>query len=371
MIEKAALSGQETKQITIQSTIKAYSFTGKSEDFDPYEDCPDFEDPEDEFDYRFRNPYGCLRVGMTRKHLNEHFDIEKICRAYGEWVATDEWLQLSMSVNFFNETKRKENIFVPCVKRGNDAYQARVNKRISEMGDFEDWPLDIAGARNNMKTRVLFVTLTQDTKRFEGKHKYPAKLAWQLIGKEYNAWTASIRQKFGKFAEFRVWESSKEGFPHVHAILVFDEKKFDGFIHNNKMRIREKRHFAAPWHSHVDVQGVTNFKRGMSEILKYLTKDIGIKNRKEKNSKNKPKTAFLNSPKGRKTLALTWFFNKRAFAVSGFFRDLTTGLHNSNTVAYIPRFYQSDLWNGFVESIEYELIDIVPWKIVAAMGGVG
>lgn len=348
---------------SIQSSIKAYSLTVQREEEDYCPDDPEY--PDDEFDYRFRNNYGCLRVAQVRKHLSEHFNVEKICRAYGEWVDTDEWLRLAMKVRFFTGAVRTENVFVPCVKRGNDAYQARVNKRIAEMGDFKDWPLNAAGGRNNLQTYALFVTLTQDTKRFVDRWKHPAKQAWKTIGKEFNAWCSAIRQKFGSFAFFRVWEATEQNFPHVHAILVFDRKKFRGFMWNNKMRIREKAAFAAPWHSHVDVRGVVNFKREMSEVLKYLKKDIGL------NKKKKKKKAFLNSPKGRKTLALTWFFNKRSFAVSGFFSDLTTDLHNSNIVAQIPRFYQSDLHNEFVHSITYTLIEIVPWRIVQKLGGVG
>lgn len=346
----------------LQSSIKAYSLTPQREE-DLIPDPVDY--PEDEFDDRFRNKYGCLRVAQVRKHLSEHFNVEKICRCYGEWVDTDEWLRLSMAVRFFSGIVRTENVFVPCVKRGNDKYQARVNKRIAEMGDFKDWPLNVAGARNNLQTYVLFVTLTQDTKRFKGKWKHPAKKAWQTIGNEWNAWCSAITQKFGRFALFRVWEATEQNFPHVHAILVFEKKKFRGFMWNGKMRIREKEAFAVPWHSHVDVQGVVNFKRGMSEILKYLKKDIGLCRKK---TRVKKKKAFLNSPKGRKTLALTWFFNKRAFAVSGFFADLTTDLHNSNMVAEIPRFYQSDLWNGLIESITFTLIEIVPWEVVCREG---
>lgn len=360
----------------VQSSIKAYSLTVQS-DKSPFKPSPgdllpeEFDNPEEleEFGACFRNSYKCLRVARVRKYLWENFDIEKICRAYGEWVDTDEWLQLNHKVRFVDGTTRSELVFVPCVKRGNDGYQARVNKRISDMGDFEEWPFDIPGGRNNLQTRVLFVTLSQDAKRFEKVHKHPQQKAWEEIGKEFNGFCSNIRQRFGKFALFRVFESTDKGFPHVHAILVFEEKKFRGFMHKGmgkrfKMRIREKNLFEAAWHSHVDVRGVVRFKRGMAELLKYLKKDIGYKQRK--NGK-----AFLNSPKGRKTLALTWFFNKRAFAVSGFFRDLTTALHNSNMIAKIPRFFQSDLMNRKVASEEWSLVDIVPWKIVAELGGVG
>jgi len=322
-------------------------------------DVPDFNP--DYFDYRFRNDHGCLRVGLVRRHLNEEdFPLEKIVSAYKEWVAKDEWLQLLRTVSFADGSVRSEVIYAPCVKRGNPGYQKRINRKIAGMGDFSKKRLDAVGGRNNLKTRVLFITLTQDTKRFKGLWKYPAKRAWYCIGKEFNVWVNEIRRHFGKVAFFRVWEATEAGFPHVHLVMVFDKHEFQGFLHNGKLRIRGKKEFEKNWHSNVDVEGVVNFKRGMSEVLKYLKK--GVSNEKKKQQAGSDHKCFLDSKKGGLTLALNWFFNKQQFAVSGFFSDLITDLHNNNMWIRIPRFFQSDLQNLPVVSVEYALLGIVPFN---------
>lgn len=318
-----------------------------------------------EFHVGFRNEFGCLRVALVRKYLSspENFDIGRLCAAYGEWVDTDEWLHLKMNVKLSDGSLKSEDVFVPCLKRGNDQYQKFVNRRIAEMGDFSRFSFPVDGARNKaLQTRVLFVTLSQDVNRFGGRYKdsFAPAVAWKKIGPEFNKWCSAIRQKFGEFAMFRVWESTELGFPHVHVIMVFKKTFFSGFMHNGKLRVRGKKFFERCWHSFVDVQGVLNFKRGMAELLKYLKKDVGY---------GKERRAFLNSPKGLKTLALTWFFNKRSFAVSGFFRDLTMTMHNSNLIVRVPRFFQSDLCGLVVVRVWFELIEVLPAHIVAELGG--
>lgn len=326
-----------------RSTLKAFCFPlginnqrslgkegGKSSPCEMQYNCPSFFEPElpelpdarpAYFDNCFRNDFGCLRVGLVRRYLNEEgFDLKKITAAYKEWVATDEWLRLLRKVTFADGSVRSEIIYAHCIKRGNPGYQKRINKQIASMGDFSKKKLDAVGSRNSLKTKVLFVTLTQDTKRFERSHKWPAKQAWQCIGNDFNLWISGIRQRFGKVAYFRVWEATEAGFPHVHLIMVFEKKEFSGFMHQGKdkkwhLRIRGKKEFEKGWHSNIDVEGVVKFKRGMSELLKYLKKSVSQEKKKKQDNQHK---CFLDSKKGGLTLALNWFFNKQQYAVSGF-----------------------------------------------------
>jgi hypothetical protein len=216
----------------------------------------------------------------------------------------------------------------------------------------------------------LFVTLTYGTNRFGEHQVLPAKRAWKAIGKDFNKWASAVRQRYGKFAYFRVWESSAAAFPHVHLIMVFEKKIFSGFMHQGKysrkwlLRIKEKKFFEKCWHSNVDVEGVVNFKRGMSEILKYLKKSVSQQQKKNIPEEHK---CFLDSKKGELTLALNWFFNKQQYAVSGFFAkllekdDSITALPNSNIIVEIPRCFQQNLWNSDVVAVRYTLLDVVPF----------
>jgi hypothetical protein len=158
------------------------------------------------------------------------------------------------------------------------------------------------------------VTLTYDTKRcLYGE-------AWDNIGAEFNRFMSYVRRKFGKVSSCRVFESFENGYPHIHCILVFSEHSFSVFRDSKgQFRIREKDVIAQGWHSNVDVKGMSSIGGGLNYLKKYLLKGIDIENA---------------DSKGLKTLALCWAYRKRAFSVSGQFRqalsDLITNLHNSN-----------------------------------------
>jgi len=86
-----------------------------------------------------------------------------------------------------------------------------------------------------------------------------------------------------------------------------------------QFRIKEKDVVAAGWRSHTDVKALSSLGRGLSYLKKYLLKSIDKENKDSKTLK---------------TLALGWLFSKRAFSVSGKFRQMLTDLiktkHNSN-----------------------------------------
>jgi hypothetical protein len=169
--------------------------------------------------------------------------------------------------------------------------------------------------RNGIKkTRALFVTLTYDTKRCSFGD------AWKNIGVEFNRFMSYVRKKFGKVASCRVFEAYGNGHPHIHCILLFEEKDFEVFRDKKgQFRIKEKVVIEEGWHSHTDVKAMSSLGRGFAYLKKYLLKSIDAENK---------------DSKALKTLALGWLFKKRAFSVSGKFRQMLTDLiktkHNSN-----------------------------------------
>ncbi|GAG66417.1 unnamed protein product, partial [marine sediment metagenome] len=205
--------------------------------------------------------------------------------------------------------------------------------------------------------------LTYATGKYEG-WKSPQQQAWQNIGAEYNAWITAVRQRYGKVSVFRVWEATKNAYPHIHLVAVFHEHEFRAFMHKGKsgktvMRIHDRTLFQNSWHSNIDVQGIKSFKRGMSEILKYLKKSTAQEKKEQAGSEHK---CFLDSCKGELTLAMCWFFNKQQYAVSGTFSGLITELHNSNMMVDFRGMVQSDIWQSGVKSVKYELLGIVPYS---------
>ena len=72
----------------------------------------------------------------------------------------------------------------------------------------------------NATTHCLFLTLTYDTKLDD------RDTARQTIYIEYNRAVTRLRRKYGQISILRVWEASKKGYPHIHAILLFHDSKF-------------------------------------------------------------------------------------------------------------------------------------------------
>jgi len=221
-----------------------------------------------------------------------------------------------------NEATGK-NIGLKCSKRGNDVYRYRIKERFREIEfvasdcDYDNFNPNDA----NKTTNGLFFTLTYDTKRCTKSQ------AWKNVGIEYNRFVSHLKRKYGKFSVIRCFESFANGYPHVHAVALFESKRFDVFEHyptndimqGSTYRINEKRKFESSWHSNIDVLAINNMGKAIHYITKYLRK-----------------TNNEDSPKYATTQSLLWIHNKRSFSISGQFKKLLEAyrleskLHNSN-----------------------------------------
>jgi hypothetical protein len=247
--------------------------------------------------------------------------------------------------NYRNLLGEYEYVAVKCAKRGNDVYQRRVENRLFGIKSrtanvqFDYW--------RKPYTNMLFVTLTYDSKRCSFAD------AWVNLGTEFNLFNANLRKQYGKFSIFRTWESYESGYPHIHAIYLFQEHRFKVFPSYEKKkngktkliwRIEDKDGLARYWHSWVDVQAVQDLHGGIRYLEKYIMKCVEF---------NQEDT------KGLMTLAMCWVFRKKAFYVSGQFRkalsDLIASLCTSKT-----HFTQLNLLN--------EQINPNPWKVLGFIG---
>lgn len=215
-------------------------------------------------------------------------------------------------------------VWVKVSKRGNDVYASRVKRRLNWLSNTENaqfFDVSAFSTDKKVQTSALWVTLTWDTKRGSSFD------AWDReISQDFNRFMSALRQKYGRISVLRTWEAFDNGYPHVHACLLFQDAKFSVFPHLSTdeagkekltFRISEKDQVATYWHSHVDVQAVSSTKKLFNYMRKYQTKTL----------------LASDSPKGVETSALMWLFRKRGFSVSGDFRaqlsDLIALLHNS------------------------------------------
>ena len=185
----------------------------------------------------------------------------------------------------------KETFAVKCSKRGNDVYWWRVAKRLRFLNDLKNSVLFDPHSTDKV-SNVLFVTLTYDVKRSTVRD------AWDTIGEDFNNWIRNLRKKFGRISHLRCWEASKQGYPHIHVLMIFHDYEFKVTRINEKYRILEKEEFEKSYHSFVDVQALRELRAGVKYVTKYLKKT------KESTAQNL-------------TLAMCWLFRKRSFAVSG------------------------------------------------------
>ena len=278
---------------------------------------------------------------FLRDYIRFSYSVPEIEERYVEWVSEVKYMILTR----WNEKKWKNDVFaVKCAKRGNDVYRSRVSRRFAGLcSRAEDLVFFNPKDRGTKRTRALWVTLTNDTKRCSFKE------AWRNVGVEFNRFMAYVRKKFGNVSCCRVFESFENGYPHIHCILLFESTWFSVFRdRKGQFRVHSKKVIARGWHCNVDVKGMHSLAGGFSYLKKYLLKNIN---------------AEKADSKALKTLALCWAYRKRAFSVSGRFRqllsDLIEYLHNSNR-----RLNQVTLSGEIIQEEKFHVIGFVPADVV-------
>ncbi|GAI25402.1 unnamed protein product, partial [marine sediment metagenome] len=253
-----------------------------------------------------------------------------------------------------------ETIISKLPKRGNDIYRWKMKRRLGfleSLGDshfFDPKDRNLHGA----KTRMLFITLTWDPKTCDLETAWSGRKLEKVVGCpdndpynpsprkgtkpenvgdhyqshvkgcpcvscRYNRFTTALRMKFGRVKIFRNFEAFGEstadgevhadGYPHVHAVLLFEDHAFtvshrDRHNHFRILRA-DKDKIADLWQFHVDVEACYSVQGAMGYIKKYLQKTYG-----KPNVENVPR---ITSDKAELTISLLWLFRKQSFAVSG------------------------------------------------------
>lgn len=350
---------------------------------------PDFtpkvtlEREEREPSYRFLDPslleeltnsQGKPRLKVARNMLLNEGNLEDLgFRSLGEALDLGEelfsfWRDLAEYLLMRKEyigkrTDQEDQYFaVKCSKRGNDVYQRRIktrlgwlNQQISDQKFFEiqDFQVD-----KIIKTSLLWITLTYDPSRGD------LRFAWENVGKYFNRFITALRRRYGKISCLRVWEAYESGYPHIHAVMMFQDSEFTVFPHwsekENKLtfRIKEKPQISELWHSHMDIQAISSLKAVFTYLKKHQEKIILGLSGSIQDHGSDPTVGFdLENVKGLRTLFLCWIFRKRSFSLSGDFRekisDLINHLHNSNMENG-----QKDLFGAKVEEWKYVFLGV-------------
>ena len=287
------------------------------------------------------------------------YDPGDICSSYQRWVTEDRYMILAHErENWLSNPQEFEYVAVKCSKRGNDVYARRVESRFEGISHRSpDLMMDFD---KNPYASILDFTFTYDTKLCS----FPE--AWQNVGVEFNRCMANLRKQYGRISITRTWESFENGYPHIHAILIFQDHKFKVFPSYEGTADKPKRVWLVEskadmekyWHSFIKVKAVYSLRGGLKYLAKYISKCASYDSEDTK--------AVL-------TLAMCWVFRKKAFYVSGQFRkaltDLISAICSSKTkkiqLNLMGERLQPNVWRvlGFVS---VEIIDADPgqWAVL-------
>lgn len=243
---------------------------------------------------------------------------------------------------------------VKSAKRGNDVYSWRLKDRFEPFMDLPEVTFFNYKDRSSAhKTRALFVTLTL-------ARAVRLDQAWEGIGKEYNKWISKMRRRYGKIQAIRVWEAHKDGWPHIHAILIYESKEFNAFFYNGTWRVQEKHDLE--WDcGFTDVEALSSVRGGISYVVKYLSKlhKVGIHGGIDDTAYGDSNLGGLLSNASTLTLSLMWAFRRRAFGISRGLLDLITSMTNSNVNGA----------NQTVLQVDLEGEPVYRWVLIGFWGG--
>jgi len=263
-------------------------------------------------------PYEKIRVNDVRyrfEYCKE--DLGSLFDLYKAWVNQSEYFTLEVRIRNPIDYGLVDRSWVAlkCAKRGNDVYADRVKSRLKPLKKALDHLKTMktppSRSRDLQTTKMLYVTLTYDTSRGSMTQ------AWKNIGSEYNNFMSRLRSEYGKVSILRCWEAYENGYPHIHALLVFHDHDFTTFQHTSKKiknrdgsprtsrRIlrRSKNKISSMWHSNVDIQAPSSTEQAVKNVLWYVGKNI-------------TKASSKINDKMLLTFVATWFHRKRCFSMS-------------------------------------------------------
>lgn len=280
----------------------------------------------DNIEYDIRNSYNHIRRRFVKTVFNQNrINLDEVKDIYDEWRKDDEYILLRgietyYQSNLNNEKTEKVNDFVyrfiKASKRGNDVYRYLIKQKFKQFENIEDIEF-FRDEFTRKKTKILFITLTYDVK------ESTAIESWYKIPIMFNLFKSNLTKQYGNIKTFRVWESTKKYYAHIHCLIYFEDYEFEVFKHFSK---KGKLTYRIPFYEvkkikkyypyEIDIQACETFQSALNEITKYVGKYL-IKDTIE----DKPT----------KTNAMIWLTNKQGYSISkGFFESIIGKEINAN-----------------------------------------
>lgn len=274
------------------------------------------------------------------------FTVETVVSGYLSWIVKSFYYVI-YGYNAYSQ--KYEYKAIRGVKRGDDRYAYATMRRFSlvervltsVMGSEEFFSRG-EHDRDKILSPLVFASLTY-------RRDISIEDSWQKIGIDLNRYLSGLRRKYGKISIVRVFESQEEGYAHLHLLMYFHYVQWQGFRHWDLkrgrfvFRVDRVSEFKRGWRGGFsDVSLMRSAADGYSYTKKYVTKAVEFDKADSKVTK---------------TLALSWYFHKRSFSISGdlsaSYSDLnvTTNGNSNAEPKFLAHFKQLD---GGVLVVEVE-----------------
>lgn len=225
----------------------------------------------------FLNAHGEVRLENVRAF---GFDVGKdravLEDLYLAWVDDDDYLVMKVLKDEGGAVESLMRVY-KARKRGNDVDVARAAKRLHGV----EYALEpFGGSAKHACGQLVYLTGTVATGDLE------AWESWDAVPLEWSRYLARLRGRFGRVLVLRSWESTGNGYAHVHALLAFLDYVFaDLWLSINpktgetRWRVSNRdRAVLRDWPlGFVDVQAVVgeNAVRGrIADVLNYVVKGV-------------------------------------------------------------------------------------------------
>ena len=194
-----------------------------------------------------------------------------------------------------------ETLEMPSIKRGTERYYKRTYARIQpHLAHFDSIKTKTTQTsqkttykgitRKTWLTNTIFVTQT-----YSQENKL--QNSWINLGADFNRWLSKIRKKYPIHHYIRVWETQKNGYPHIHCLIKF-KQQFKAIKLGKHLRILNRKQLQFN-QGFIDIKGVLNPKQAIKYITKYITK---VYNPKSETPQN-----ILNQ-------TMQWIYRKRSWS---------------------------------------------------------
>jgi len=218
------------------------------------------------------------------------------------------WAKEPISILYGHKDNPMSCEYRRVAKRGNSIYRRMINQRVdivfqklSELG-VEKYLVRQDGHR--FLSNSFLISLTYDTKARFGTptRRYDA---WNELSNKLNIFLTCLRHRYNINFLYRVFESTQNGYPHVHLLVIFDTA-LEVVRHKDSWRLSRsvlrdiKKDISSIWSlGYIDIRAVYS----LAGLDVYLRKDL------DKQLRLKCKQAVLSC-------ALNWLFRKRSFSIS-------------------------------------------------------